>query len=204
MSECSWCGNKTISNEMTYCISDDDDKHKLCPSCHLTGHACQSSCPLCWYYLAEQLINKSKFCSSCIEPLNESNKKQDDRGHSLCESCEQCILCSFRKETRKEFFSLSYREHEARIQKILYYMQICVQRSEKDREPCSICMEPLNGNLNNPVKILNICRHRFHSNCIEKWFKQKPCCPCCRHVYQVHDEPCEISVLLFLFLFLFI
>jgi hypothetical protein len=41
----------------------------------------------------------------------------------------------------------------------------------------------------NQIKILNECQHHFHSICIEKWFKQKAYCPCCRYIYQVHDEP---------------
>ncbi|CAF1003816.1 unnamed protein product [Rotaria sordida] len=188
MVKCSWCHKETLSNEITYCKSDDDEKHNLCSSCHLSGHACQSSCPSCWHDLAQLLIIRDCLCAGCIKPLDEK-RKFDDKGHSLCIQCQKCILCSFRQEIKKEFFSLSYREHEPRIQNILYLMQICVQRMEIEREPCSICIEPLYGSYNNPVKILDICQHRFHSKCIEKWFKEKPCCPCCRHVYQNHDEP---------------
>lgn len=206
MVDCSWCEKETYANEMTLCKSEDDQPHQLCPSCHLSGHACQSSCPSCWHKLAQYLILRDYLCAGCIKPLNE-RKKFDAKGHMLCCQCEQCLICSFRQETSKEFFSLSYREHEPRIQNILYLMQICVQRMETEREPCSICIEPLYENGNNPVKILDICQHRFHSKCIDKWFEEKPCCPCCRLVYQNHDEPSKyptndpLNQRMFVFLF---
>jgi hypothetical protein len=194
---CSWCRRDTISNEITGCKSENHEKHNLCPSCHLSGHACQSSCPSCWHDLAQLLIIRNCLCAGCIKPINES-KNFDEKHHPLCNQCQNCILCSFRQETKKEFFSLSYREHEPRIQNILYLMQICVQRIEDEREPCSICMEPLNRNLSNSVRTLDICQHRFHSKCIEKWFEEKPCCPCCRHIYQTHDEPSKTIISFFL------
>jgi len=196
MAYCSWCGIERISNKIEYCQSEFSEKHKLCSSCHLNGHACQSSCPLCWYELAEKLIKKENLCSGCIQPLNDIENKFDNKNHNLCKLCKECILCSFRSETKKEFFLLSYRQHQSRIQKILYNMQNCVQRSEYDYELCSICMELLNNN--NQIEILNECQHRFHLICIEKWFKQKACCPCCRHAYQIHDEPSNTTLGFFL------
>ena len=191
MCPCSWCGKDTPSNEMTFCKAEDQDKHTLCSSCHLSGHACQSSCPSCWYQLSQHVIERDQLCAGCIEPLNR-RERRDGHGHSLCDHCQQCLVCAFREKTTKEFFSLPYRDHEPRIQSILYLMQLCVQRVEVEREPCSICMESLNGHLDNPVRVLDACQHRFHTTCIEKWFRHKPCCPCCRHIYHLHDEPSKI------------
>ena len=204
MISCSWCHKLTNSNQIIQCTNEENEQHQLCSSCQLSGHACQTSCPSCWHNFARNLILRDCLCAGCLKPLNDQNK-QDANGHSLCCQCQQCTLCSFRQETDKEFFSLTYREHEPRIQNILYLMQICVQRIEIEREPCSICIEPLYGNAANPVKILDICQHSFHSKCIEKWFQEKPCCPCCRHVYLTHDEPSRIdlvNLLLFLLLLL--
>ncbi|CAF1189857.1 unnamed protein product, partial [Adineta ricciae] len=188
MVQCSWCGQELYYNDFTYCKLEDDEKHSLCSSCHLSGHACQSSCPTCWHDFAQFLISRDSLCAGCTKPLDKG-RNFDTKGHPLCIQCQNCILCSFREQTKKDFFTLSYREHEPRIQNILYLMQMCVQRIEIEREPCSICIEPLYNNDLNPVKTLDQCQHRFHSKCIEKWFKEKPCCPCCRHVYQDHDEP---------------
>ena len=187
MGYCSWCGTEKICDKIIYCQSEENERHKLCSTCHLNGHACQSSCPLCWYYLTEKLLKKDKLCSGCIEPLTENEHKIDNKNHLLCKYCVECILCSFRKQTSKEFFLLTYRKHGTQIQKMLYLMQICVQKSETDYEVCSICMELLNEN--NEIKILDQCKHRFHSNCIQKWFQFKSCCPCCRQVYQNNNLP---------------
>jgi len=201
MTYCAWCGIKPISNKIQYCQSEYNERHNLCSFCHLNGHACQSSCPLCWYDLAEKLIKKENLCSGCFLPLIEYENPIDNKGHSLCKYCNECILCSFRKETSKEFFRLSYREHESRIQKILYSMQNSVQRIEFDYELCSICMESLNEN--NPIETLKECQHRFHLICIEKWFKQKACCPCCRHIYHIHDEPSHFTFFILINYFTF-
>ncbi len=191
MSYCSWCGIEKTSNKIKYCQSELSERHNLCSICHINGHSCQSSCPLCWYDLAEKLMKKENLCYGCIEPLNDTDYKIDNKIHKLCKLCDECLLCSFRLQTKKEFFNLSYREHDYRIQKILYQMQNCVQRIEYDYELCSICMELLNDN--DQIEILNECKHRFHLICIQKWFKQKPCCPCCRHLYQFINQTSKPS-----------
>lgn len=193
MANCSWCGIEKISYKIDYCQCEYLERHKLCSSCHLKDHACQSSCPLCWYDLAEKYIKKENLCSGCIQPLNDNENKIDKNFHKLCKLCDQCILCLFRLETKKDFFILSYRQLNCQRQKILYQMQNCVQKIEYDYELCSICMELLNYN-NYQIQILNQCKHRFHSDCIEKWFKEKPCCPCCRHIYQIHDQPSNLYI----------
>jgi hypothetical protein len=187
MSYCSWCENEIISNKSKYCQSESSERHNLCSYCHLNGHACQSSCPLCWYDLAEKLLKKENLCSSCFQSLNDIEYKLDKNNHKICSLCFECILCSFRLQTKKEFFYLSYRQHDYQIQKILYNMQNCVQKIEYDYELCSICMDLLNDE--NQIEILNECKHRFHQTCIQKWFKQKNCCPCCRHIYHNNYQP---------------
>ena len=186
---CSWCGNERRSNEISYCQSESDERHHLCSSCHLSGHACQSSCPSCWYDLAEKFVEKQNLCSSCFAKFTDDDYQFDSKNHKLCSLCDRCLLCSFRLQTTKEFFRLSYREHDYFVQKILYQMQNCVQQIEYDYELCSICMEFLNDS--SPIEILSQCKHRFHQICIEQWFRQKPCCPCCRQSYQIHYQPSE-------------
>ena len=49
--------------------------------------------------------------------------------------------------------------------------------SEKDLE-CCICMNQFDGQ-----KIIELkCsgKHKFHSDCLEKWVESKPSCPICR------------------------
>ena len=192
MASCFWCKKVLATNELTCCSIDDDDdgakQHQLCSLCHLTGHACQSSCPCCWFEFGEIFVKKNHLCSGCFQSI-ETRSKIDSNFHQLCEKCSQCLLCSFRNEMTFDLFSLSYRDLKPRIQNILYTMQRCVQQIEIEREPCSICMERLYGEKVNPVRTLSSCQHRFHENCIEKWFKQKRCCPCCRHNYQNDFEP---------------
>ena len=191
MTNCSWCGNAGISTQMGFCQSEMNDRHPLCSYCHLNGHACQSSCPLCWYDLAEKFHRKENLCSSCFKKFHKDEYQLDENNHKLCSLCSECLLCSFRLQTTKEFFHLSYREHDYSIQKMLYQMQNCVQKIEYDYELCSICMECLNNS--NPIEILSECKHRFHQICIEQWFKEKLCCPCCRHNYQSHYQPSNSS-----------
>ena len=50
-----------------------------------------------------------------------------------------------------------------------------------EEEVCCICLEKLDD------YALNLkCRHRFHTNCITKWLKNKTNCPTCRTFINVN------------------
>ena len=188
MEICSWCKHRYSINDLTLCTIQNAQRHFLCSSCHLSGHACESSCPSCWYESAEYIILRDHLCSGCLKPIKQCCS-QDNNQHNLCQYCQRCILCSFGQNMTRDLFKLSYREHEPQLQNTLYYMQLCVQKIEIEREPCSICIEPLNSNIPNSVRTLPSCRHRFHSDCIEKWFRKERFCPYCRQKYTEEDEP---------------
>jgi hypothetical protein len=44
---------------------------------------------------------------------------------------------------------------------------------------CSICHESFT--LGNTIRILNVCHHVYHMNCIDEWFTRNVLCPICRH-----------------------
>ncbi|KAJ3666306.1 hypothetical protein Zmor_001756 [Zophobas morio] len=44
-------------------------------------------------------------------------------------------------------------------------------------DKCSICQETLMGH----IRHLS-CKHSFHKDCIEEWFKESRTCPVCRRV----------------------
>ena len=50
----------------------------------------------------------------------------------------------------------------------------------EDDEPqnCTICISPLE---NNTIIRKLSCNHKFHYNCVDKWFEEKHKCPICRH-----------------------
>lgn len=41
---------------------------------------------------------------------------------------------------------------------------------------CIICLKDIKNNDN--MRILS-CRHTYHKECIDNWFKRKECCPVC-------------------------
>ena len=41
---------------------------------------------------------------------------------------------------------------------------------------CIICFKEINNN--DSMRILS-CRHTYHKECIDTWFKRKNCCPVC-------------------------
>ncbi|KAL3650290.1 hypothetical protein CASFOL_006693 [Castilleja foliolosa] len=43
---------------------------------------------------------------------------------------------------------------------------------------CCICLGIFGGR--ERVKVLPDCRHRFHSECVDKWLAAEPSCPLCR------------------------
>ena len=44
-------------------------------------------------------------------------------------------------------------------------------------EVCSICLEKFTQN--EEISLLT-CKHQFHKQCVEKWFKKDTSCPICR------------------------
>jgi len=54
---------------------------------------------------------------------------------------------------------------------------IVCKNDERDDTDCTICLEKLYTKINR--KIVN-CKHIFCKDCIEKWFKEKSCCPICK------------------------
>jgi hypothetical protein len=45
-------------------------------------------------------------------------------------------------------------------------------------DPCAICIDKIENNF---IVIKTPCNHIFHLECIDRWSKQKPSCPVCRH-----------------------
>ena len=56
---------------------------------------------------------------------------------------------------------------------------VCVVREET---ACSICME--NIRLGSEAKKLPKCKHMYHVECIQEWFKGKNTCPVCLSSYK--------------------
>lgn len=49
---------------------------------------------------------------------------------------------------------------------------------KKDDNTCPICLAEYNPK--EKLKILPLCLHRFHSDCIDQWFRCNGTCPICR------------------------
>ena len=45
-------------------------------------------------------------------------------------------------------------------------------------ENCAICQDGMAQN--ETVRTIRTCRHMFHTNCIDEWFRTSACCPNCR------------------------
>ena len=64
------------------------------------------------------------------------------------------------------------------IKNFLYSNTDVVKKWKPESEPieqCTICLE----NISSEFRLLK-CKHKFHKNCIEKWFEAKDTCPVCR------------------------
>jgi hypothetical protein len=47
-----------------------------------------------------------------------------------------------------------------------------------DSLDCAICLE--NFIIGDKCRLLPICKHSFHTQCVDKWLLKKPICPICR------------------------
>ncbi|KAF8390388.1 hypothetical protein HHK36_024914 [Tetracentron sinense] len=43
---------------------------------------------------------------------------------------------------------------------------------------CAVCLE--NFNMGDKCRLLPICNHIFHAQCVDSWLLKKPICPICR------------------------
>lgn len=59
---------------------------------------------------------------------------------------------------------------------------------------CSICLEDIIEG--SRVRCLTLCQHIFHSNCIDKWFQEKSCCPTCRSEYKISIQVSKDEVIM--------
>lgn len=62
--------------------------------------------------------------------------------------------------------------------------------TETAQKTCTICLENINSNASckeEEERVLK-CRHAFHSECIERWFKVKHNCPLCRDCVDVDTD----------------
>ncbi|XP_033757927.1 E3 ubiquitin-protein ligase DZIP3-like [Pecten maximus] len=55
---------------------------------------------------------------------------------------------------------------------------------EEDEDPCVICHEEMTPTTTRTLD----CSHRFHDECIRKWFKEQSTCPNCRIHALLPDE----------------
>ena len=53
---------------------------------------------------------------------------------------------------------------------------------------CSICLEEMAHNIE------TVCKHHFHSHCLNEWLKTKDSCPMCRKVLK-QAEPTPVPPL---------
>lgn len=57
------------------------------------------------------------------------------------------------------------------------------RRLSNSCDNCSICLEKLNGN----IKTLS-CKHKFHSSCITRWYRNNKTCPICRQHFILYPN----------------
>lgn len=50
---------------------------------------------------------------------------------------------------------------------------------------CGICLE--NVVSGEQVKVLPVCEHKFHPECIDNWLRRSPACPYCRRPVSPQD-----------------
>lgn len=50
---------------------------------------------------------------------------------------------------------------------------------QQQEDNCAICQDPID--INQRMRILRHCTHRFHQECIDTWFQSHVTCPTCRH-----------------------
>ncbi len=56
---------------------------------------------------------------------------------------------------------------------------ILIRSFQVQDDNCAICQDPIE--MDQMMRIINHCTHRFHQTCIDTWFQSHVTCPTCRH-----------------------
>lgn len=56
---------------------------------------------------------------------------------------------------------------------------ILIRSFQTQDDNCAICQDPIE--IDQMMRIINHCTHRFHQHCIDTWFQSHVTCPTCRH-----------------------
>ena len=57
---------------------------------------------------------------------------------------------------------------------------------KQDDDTCTICLTEYH--VNDTLKIVPECLHRFHVNCLDEWLRSNPTCPVCRGQPPPHNS----------------
>ncbi len=79
------------------------------------------------------------------------------------------------------FFVKDYKKTNLSI--LFYSIDSTSPQTETQNNNCTICLDDLDAT----QVVLPVCQHRFHRDCIEKWFQSsgKQSCPTCGHIYGI-------------------
>lgn len=64
---------------------------------------------------------------------------------------------------------------------------ILIRAFQQQDDNCAICQDPIE--VNQMMRIISHCTHRFHQNCIDTWFESHVTCPTCRHDIRESSDP---------------
>ncbi|OVA02924.1 zinc finger protein [Macleaya cordata] len=71
------------------------------------------------------------------------------------------------------------------------YSSVKDLRREKNRLECAVCLSEFEDN--DVLRLLTICSHAFHPECIDLWFESHTTCPVCRHNLDPSEKLSEKS-----------
>jgi hypothetical protein len=62
-----------------------------------------------------------------------------------------------------------------------------VETVQENEGGCAICQDDMVAG--NEIRIITVCGHKFHKECIDTWFARNVRCPTCRHdIRQLNRE----------------
>ena len=127
-------------------------------------------------------------CSPCGKKLNVDYCANCYTSNSPLFACARCALVKYCGKTcQLQHWKNDHKQQCIPIKERSINVQEKLVADYTDSDKCCICLEAVQ---NKYTSKHIACNHVFHSECINRWFKEKQCCPLCNKIYDKNNNLC--------------
>jgi len=151
--------HKKIAQFHNYCRTTPDNKYK-------------------------EFQEETKFFTMAMSKIFSLNKTETEIAAKYC----RITKCTFqlvdravqamRRQADRQRYDKAPQEGSTEFERRSKVISAALKDAGTDLDHCSVCLAE--NIKNEPISQLNVCKHKFHTECLKKWLVIKMRCPTCR------------------------